>query len=48
MSLRDYLAMLKLINELEVTQFGANAMYYSTLERQRLRSKQLGLSLVSL
>ncbi|KAL5042110.1 hypothetical protein BDW71DRAFT_211500 [Aspergillus fruticulosus] len=48
MPYRDDLAMLKLVDELKVTQFGASATYYSTLERRRLMPKQFGLSLESL
>jgi acetoacetyl-CoA synthetase len=47
-SVMDYLAMPKLIDELDINQFGASATYYSMLERRRIVPKERGLSFKSL
>lgn len=47
-SVKDYLAMPKLIDELDINQFGASATYYSMLEQNRIVPKERGLSFKSL
>ncbi|KAJ6443402.1 eukaryotic translation initiation factor 3 subunit 2 [Purpureocillium lavendulum] len=45
---KDYLAMPKLIDELDLSQFGASATYYSMLEKRRIIPRDQGLSFRSL
>ncbi|KAF3481320.1 uncharacterized protein GIQ15_04079 [Arthroderma uncinatum] len=47
-SVRDDLAMPKLIDELHITQFGASATYFSMLERKNIMPKERGLTLRTL
>ncbi|KAK2878175.1 putative NRPS-like protein biosynthetic cluster [Arthroderma sp. PD_2] len=47
-SVRDDLAMPKLIDELRITQFGASATYFSMLERKSIMPKECDLSLETL
>lgn len=47
-SVKDYLAMPKLVNELDINQFGASATYFSMLEQNHIIPKEHGLPFKSL